>query len=52
MTKAGATYPGGKDPQDSNLRIAPSYPELEELQQAIEIFCVCLKLAALEQLAK
>ena len=50
MTKAGATYPGGKDPQDSNLRIAPSYPELDELQQAIEIFCVCLKLAALEKL--
>ena len=50
MTKAGATYPCGKDPQDSNLRIAPSYPELDELQQAIEIFCVCLKLAALEKL--
>ena len=49
MTAAGATYPYGKDPADSNLRIAPSYPGLEELQQAIEIFCLCLKLAALEQ---
>ena len=49
MTKAGATFPYGKDPNDSNLRIAPSFPELEELRQAIEIFCICLKLAALEQ---
>lgn len=49
MTAAGATYPYGKDPADSNLRIAPSYPGLEELRQAIEIFCLCLKLAALEQ---
>ncbi len=49
MTAAGATYPYGKDPADSNIRIAPSYPGLEELAQAIEIFCLCLKLAALEQ---
>ena len=49
MTAAGATYPYGKDPADSNIRIAPSYPALEELEQAMEIFCLCLKLAALEQ---
>ena len=49
MTAAGATYPYGKDPADSNIRIAPSYPDLEELTQAMEIFCLCLKLAALEQ---
>ena len=49
MTAAGATYPYGKDPADSNIRIAPSYPGLEELQQAMEVFCLCLKLAALEQ---
>lgn len=49
MTAAGATYPYGKDPADSNIRIAPSYPGLDELRQAIEIFCLCLKLAALEQ---
>lgn len=49
MTAAGATYPYGKDPDDSNIRIAPSYPGLEELQQAMDIFCLCLKLAALEQ---
>ena len=49
MTAACATYPYGKDPTDSNIRIAPSYPGLEELKQAMEIFCLCLKLAALEQ---
>ena len=49
MTAAGVTYPYGKDPADSNIRIAPSYPGLEELRQAMEIFCLCLKLAALEQ---
>ena len=51
MTPAGATYPYGKDPQDRTIRIAPSYPDLAELRQAIEIFCLCLRLAALEQLA-
>ena len=50
MTGAGATFPYGKDPQDSNIRIAPSYPDVAELQQAMDIFCICLKLAALEKL--
>ncbi len=50
MTGAGATFPYGKDPQDSNIRIAPSLPPVEELRQAMEIFCVCVKLAALEKL--
>ncbi len=50
MTSAGATYPYGKDPRDRNIRIAPSLPPVEELEAAIEVFCVCLKLAALEQL--
>ncbi len=50
MTNAGATYPYGKDPADSNLRIAPSLPPVEELEQAMEIFTTCLKLAALEKL--
>lgn len=50
MTDAGATYPYGIDPNDSNIRIAPSLPPLEELDKAMEVFCVCLKLAALEKL--
>ena len=50
MTGAGATFPYGVDPQDSNIRIAPSLPPVEELEKAMEIFCVSLKMAALEQL--
>ncbi len=49
MTGAGATYPYGRDPKDSNIRIAPSLPPVEELEQAMEIFCTSLRLAALEQ---
>ena len=52
MTDAGATFPYGKDPQDSNIRVAPSLPPLGELEQAMEVFCVCLRLAALEQMVK
>ncbi|MCI8440443.1 MAG: aminotransferase class I/II-fold pyridoxal phosphate-dependent enzyme [Oscillospiraceae bacterium] len=50
MTNAGATYPYGADPRDRNIRIAPSLPPVAELEAAIEVFCVCLRLAALEQL--
>ena len=50
MTSAGATFPYGKDPQDSNIRIAPSLPPVEELEKAIAVFCTCLKMAALEKL--
>ena len=50
MTGAGATFPYGKDPDDSNIRIAPSLPPVEELEQAIAVLCVCLKLSALEKL--
>ena len=49
MTGAGATFPYGRDPQDSNIRIAPSLPPVEELELAMDVFCTCLKLAALEQ---
>ena len=50
MTDAGATYPYGIDPNDSNIRIAPSLPPVEELEKAMDVFCICLKLAALEKL--
>ncbi len=50
MTPAGATFPYGIDPNDSNIRIAPSLPPVEELEKAMSIFCTCLKLAALEKL--
>lgn len=50
MTPAGATYPHGIDPNDSNIRIAPSLPPVEELQQAMQVFCTCVKLAALEKI--
>ena len=50
MTAAGATFPYGVDPQDSNIRIAPSLPPVHELEQAISILCDCLRMAALEKL--
>lgn len=50
LTGAGATYPNGNDPHDSNIRIAPSFPPNDELLQAMEVFCICTKLAACEKL--
>ena len=49
MTDAGATYPYGIDPQDTNIRIAPSLPPVAELEQTMEVFCLCLKIAAFEK---
>ncbi len=49
MTDAGATYPYGIDPMDTNIRIAPSLPPVEELKDAMEVFCLCLKIAAFEK---
>lgn len=49
LTEAGATYPYHRDPEDRNLRIAPSCPDDDELQLAIDILCVCVKLAACEK---
>lgn len=48
MTGCGATFPYGNDPQDANLRIAPSYPTVAELEIASKLLCLCVKLAALE----
>ncbi len=50
LTAAGASFPYGRDPEDSNLRIAPTYPELSELKTAIKILCTCIKVASLEKL--
>ncbi|MBC5688628.1 aminotransferase class I/II-fold pyridoxal phosphate-dependent enzyme [Mediterraneibacter sp. NSJ-55] len=50
MTGAGATYPYGKDPHDSNIRIAPTYPTLEELKEATEIFVLSVKLISVDKL--
>lgn len=50
LTGAGATYPYGKDPHDSNIRIAPTYPETDELKEACGVLVTCLKLASAEKL--
>ena len=50
MTGAGATYPYKNDPKDTNIRIAPTYPTIEELEKAMEIFCICVKLAGVQKL--
>ncbi len=50
LTGAGATYPYGKDPQDSNIRIAPSYPTPEEMLEASKIFVLCVKLVSIKKL--
>ena len=50
LTKAGATYPYGKDPDDKNIRIAPSYPSIEELEMATNLFTLCVKLVSAEKI--
>ena len=50
LTGAGSAYPYHKDPQDSHLRIAPTYPSLDEVETASELLCVCVRLAVVEKL--
>jgi len=50
MTSAGATYPYGKDPHDSNIRIAPSYPPLGDLELAMELFSLCVKIVSIDKI--
>lgn len=49
LTPAGATYPYGKDPQDSNIRFAPSFPSLEDIEKAVQVFTLCAKLCAVNK---
>jgi DNA-binding transcriptional MocR family regulator len=50
LTAAGATYPYGRDPKDSNIRIAPTYPPIEDLRKAAELFTLCVKLVSIEKI--
>ena len=50
MTGAGAPFPYGKDPKDNVIRIAPTYPSVEELKKAAEVFVVCVRLASVNKL--
>ena len=50
LTNAGATFPYHKDPKDSNIRIAPSFPTAEDMAQAADIFVLCVKIASVEKL--
>ena len=50
LTEAGATFPYKKDPNDSNIRLAPSFPTVDELQQAMDLFVICVKLVSVNKL--
>nr|WP_245600176.1 aminotransferase class I/II-fold pyridoxal phosphate-dependent enzyme [Paenibacillus harenae] len=50
LTAAGATFPYGKDPLDRNIRIAPTFPSLKELEKSIEVLCICIQLASIDKI--
>jgi aspartate/methionine/tyrosine aminotransferase len=50
LTPAGATFPYGRDPEDRNIRIAPTYPSYDEMEKAASIFCTCVKIASLDKI--
>jgi DNA-binding transcriptional MocR family regulator len=50
LTQAGATYPYGKDPRDRNIRIAPTFPSLPELETAIEVLCLCVQIVSINKI--
>ena len=52
LTPAGATFPYGIDPEDRNIRLAPTFPALDSLQQALEVFVVCVQLASVRHYLK
>ena len=51
LTKAGATFPYGKDPRDRNIRLAPSLPGLAEIRQAMELVALCVQLVSIDRLS-
>ncbi len=50
LTPAGATFPHGQDPENKNIRVAPTYPSTKDLKTAVDVFITCIKLASVRQL--